>query len=227
MLPWIRKHNYSNDFFYTVYKLYAETFRAYPVTYYKINKSTSIMDDEFHNERGNIGLDSASYEKHNIGPLSGVRFDKITSFPVHNLETVQPTFDSGERGLSAHDSMTSSFSFPQIYGIRPMEGDMVDINWGMKQDGENSNFLWVVSNVNSVHFGDYLNLYKCSITPAGSTVPDLEKQIEKLYMFFEPEKKVVPLPNAVMLYKIISKMEILSKNFKTRLNQKTNLICNP
>lgn len=227
MQPWIRKHNYSQDFFYTAYKLYAETHPSYPVDYYKINKDMSIMDDEYHEERGTPKMDSASYEKHNVGELSGVKFDKILSFPVHGLDAVQPSSESGERGgLSAYDSMVSKIDIPQIYNFTPIEGDAVDINFGLKQDGKNNDFMWVISKIDYAHFGDYLNIFRCTIVPAHFLTYDIEKQLNNIYMFFEPEKNVLPVSNATFLYKIISKMETNSRIMSDNFNKKINMIIN-
>jgi len=198
-LPWLRRFNYHSDYFHYVYELYATEYPAYPITYYSMDYDNSILEDQY--------LDGGTYEKNGLGPLSGKKWKKIMMFPVHNIEQIQPSFDPSEKGLILRDSETSSFTFPDVYGMKPVEGDFIIFDQGFMQQDINIKPMFVVSGLSLAHYGDYLNIYKCTVRVVGDFRSTIEQQISSYHMFLEFDKKIHRVDNAHIL------LEMERKNF--------------
>lgn len=211
---YVRKHNYSRDFFHTVYERYITTYPAYPITYYAVDKSATIWeDDKF---RG------GNYEKNGVGELSGKKFKKIYDLPIFQLTSIQPSFDSGDLGITPKMSLQGSFSLPTIYGLNPTMEDVIDLNFGFQTDGNSKKVLYIISNIDTAHHGDEFNLYKCDIQVAAFTLLDIELQLSEIWRFYEPSKSILPATNANMLYKIIQRSEAVSDDLKAMFHKKTS-----
>jgi hypothetical protein len=216
MRPWIRRYNYIEDYFHTVYEYYISHYPAYPVNYYSLDFDNSIYDDDM--------LLGGSYEKTGVGELSGIKFKKIISLPVFGTQAVQPSPDSAEDGgLHSSNSMMSSVLIPQIYDLKPVENDVLDINFGFKNTSKYTRALFIVTNVNLAHHGDQLNLYYLNLQIARFEKNELEKQISSYWQFYEPTKKILKLKNANLLTKITVKAEQNIENLKNCFDEKVNL----
>ncbi len=203
--PWIRKYNYISDYFYTVYEHYIKQYPAFPVNYYRLNTEESVYDEN--------QLGGGSYEKLGVGEDSGFVWDKILMLPVFGLEQVFIQQDSGEvGGMNFRESMVSVLNIPDIYGFKPLENDIIDISFGIKNTRNYTRAMYVVSNVSPAHFGEQLQLYRCDIRVAPIEKADLEKQIHQYYMFYEPSKEVLPITNATVLTKLTTRAEALNSN---------------
>lgn len=202
-----RKYNYIQDYFSTVYELYLKTHPAYPINYYAVDTSSTIwQDDEFR---------AGTYEKDGIGELSGKKFKKILELPIFQLTAIQPTLDSGEYGLTTKSSMQGSFVLPQAYNLKPTPGDFVDISYGLKNTGNPTKVMYIITNLEYAHYGDEFNLYKCTIQVAAPCRVDVEKHVSSIYRFYEPSKSIIPASNASILYKMIARAENISESMKS------------
>jgi len=195
-LPCIRKYNYIEDYFHTVYELYAEEYvSAYPVTYYSINKEDTIWENEH--------INGGSYEKQGVGEWSGVKWRKIIMMPVFGVEQLNMTQTSDERGgMTFQDGMTTQIIFPSLYGLTPVENDIVDLSFGIKHPAKNQKGLFTIGNINISHQGDYFQIYQCRMRVSPFKKPDLEKQVNEDWMFYEHDKIIVPLEKGLMLTKL-------------------------
>lgn len=215
MLPWIRRYNYIEDYFYTSYQLWVDLYSAYPITYYSLDFENSILDDDV--------LISATYEKIGVGELTGMRWKKINLLPVFGVEQIQPTGDSGEKGMGFQQSMYSSVSFPSVYGLKPCEWDVIDLNLGFKSSSVKISPIFVVSNVNLAHQNNYFNIYQCRLAVAPFTLVDIEKQVSSYYSFLEHEKKIFPLEISNSLLRIYERFEKVSNNLKNLFDDRSGL----
>lgn len=207
-LPFLRKYNYIEDYFHTVYELYAEEYvSAFPVTYYSIDKENTVWDD--------TEILGGSYEKQGVGEWSGVKWKKIIMFPVFGIEQVSMNQVSDERGgMTFLDGMTTQIVFPSMYGLKPIENDVVDMSFGIKHPAINQKGLFTIGNVNISHQGDYFQIYQCRMRVSPFKKPDIEKQISSDWMFYEHDKIIVSLDKGQML----TKLQITSIDLSNTLN---------
>lgn len=215
MLPWIRRYNYIEDYFYTSYRLYIELYHAYPITYYSLDFENSIIDDEH--------LMAMNYEKIGVGKLSGIKWKKINLLPVFGVEQIQPSQNSGDKGMTYHESMYSSIAFPSIYGLKPTEWDIVDLNLGFRSSSIKISPLFVVSNINLAHQNDYFQIYQCRLSVAPFDLTMLEKQISSYYTFLEHEKRIFPIDVSNCLLNIHERFENVAGNLRNLFNHKTGM----
>lgn len=210
--PWLRQYNYIQDYFTTVYELYAPLYPAYPVDYYSLDFNNSIME---HN-----GLHAGTYEKYGVGQLSGAVWKKINLLPVHVIEQIIPSIDSGEQGMTSHESMPSQIVFTSLYGIVPVEWDVVDLSFGFKTKAINIRPLFNITQVNLAHQGDFYQIYQCRLQVAPFDRNEIETQISSHWKFDNHEKRVFPIETSNFLLNMQSRTEELSIRLKGLFNNK-------
>jgi len=203
MQPWIRRFNYFSDYYNTVYNQYANVYPGFPITYYSVDWSSSVYD---------IKLMAGSYEKNGVGSLTGIVFKKILFLPVFGIEQITPTNTGSERGLTMHDSETSTISFSSEYNLKPYEWDVIHFSQGfMSPDNNDNGPVFVVKNTNPATYGN-MTMWNCQIKVAPYTLGDIKKQISSEYMFLEFTKKIHRLDTAMILLKLQQRSESLSEN---------------
>lgn len=188
--PWIRSYNYQEDYFRTLYEIYSEHYIAcYPVTYYSLDVDNTIWDSE----KANAG----SYEKGGVGELSGVKWKRIQFLPVFGVENVSMQQESNERGgMTFRDGASTQILFPSVYGLKPLEGDVVDLSFGYKNSSVSQHkMLFTINNINQAHMGDFFQVYQCQLKMAPFNKESIEKQLSSYWAFYEHEKTIVPLTN--------------------------------
>jgi len=195
-LPFLRRYQYIEDYFYTVHQLYADRYvPSYPVTYYSLDTENTVWDDD--------QIHGGSYEKLGVGELSGVVWKKIQMLPVFGVEPISFNPETGERGgITLRDSATTQIVFTSLYGLVPLEGDVVDLSFGYTKDNITMKMLYTVNNINLAHQNEYLQIYQLQLRMAPFNVDELEKQISSDWMFYEHEQTILPLENANLLLKL-------------------------
>jgi len=213
MENYIRKYNYIKDYYETVYDLYAENYPGYPVTYYALDNENSVMDRE--------NLMAGAYERQGVGKLSGFLWRKISMLPVFGIEQIQPTQDSGEKGLTYQQSENTQISFPSKYNFRPSENDIIHFSQEfLKKAALDIKPLFVVSNVNLATYGE-ITMYQCVLKPAPFSRDELEKQISSYWMFMNLDKKIHRADNAQLMLRLQNKSEQLSDRLRTLFHDPT------
>lgn len=214
LTPWIRNFNYIQDYYSIVYKIYSECYIAsYPVTYYSINMEKSIFDDE---------LNTFSYLKDNVGSLSGIRFNKISMFPVYGIEQIRPTFSSSEKGgITYSEGVLTKIVFPSVYGLKPLEGDYVDLSFGYGGEVFLNNMIYLVNSVSIVHQGVTFQLYQLDLRVSNVIKSQLEQQVVEDFMFYEFNKRILPLSNVTYLLKIYKRLSDVSNSINSLFDNKT------
>lgn len=213
MLPFLRSYNYIEDYFRTLYEIYSKEYTAaYPVTYFSTDLTSSVWDTD--------QLNAGAYEKGGVGELSGVKWKRIQMLPVFGVESVQMNQESGEKGgMSFREGASTQIVFPSLYGLTPLEGDVVDLSFGYKTSTMKTKMLFTVNNINPAHQGDFFEIYQLQLKMAPFTREELEKQVSSDYMFYELEQAILPLPNVRRLLK-------LQENSVTLTNQANRLFNN-
>jgi len=212
MQPWLREYNYIQDYFTTAYSIYEKLYPAYPATYYSFDMDNSVLE--------NTKLYAGTYEKIGVGTLSGAVWKKMELLPVSSIEEVQPVTESNEYGMSTFESMPTQLTFPSTYGLKPLEWDVVDLNYGFKTKSIKLRPLFVVTQVNMAHMGDFYQLYQCRLQVAPFTRDMLEKQISSYWKFDNHEKRLFLLENANFLLNMQTRAESLSARLKVLFNNK-------
>jgi hypothetical protein len=206
---WIRDFNYIQDYFNTSYEYYSSVYSAYPVHYYSLDISNTVWESE--------NLMAGSYEKGGVGELSGVQWKKILFLPVYGVETIQPTINNSEKGQTYHDSLSSNITFPEGYGLRPMEGDIIDLNIGLTETVPHDKPLFIVTSVNLAHPGTEKQLWQCRIKVVGFGSSQLDKQVNQYYMFIPSNNKIIRLDQANFISNVNSKItdvvNVLNQSF--------------
>lgn len=200
---WVRTYNYIEDYFKTVYELYAGAYIAsYPVMYYSLDMEKSVYDDML-----NLG----SYEKLGVGSLSGMKWKKIYYLPVFAIEQVRPDLVPSERGVLMSE-LTTRLVLPSNYGIKPIEGDAVDLSFGYLSPLTKVKMLYVVSSISLAHQCDHYQLYQLGLKDAPFNVDKIDKQVSEHLLFYDLDKRIIPLSSGIELMKIVSKIENLIRN---------------
>jgi len=206
MQPWIRRYNYISDYYNTVYDTYSKVYPGFPITYYSIDWQESIYDKK---------LMAGSYEKNGVGSLSGIKFKKILLLPVFGIEQINPNNSGGERGLTMHETETSTVSFSSNYGLIPYEWDIVHFNQNfMSPDNNDDGPVFVVRNTNPATHGRMV-MWNCQLKVAPYRLGDVKKQISSEYMFLEFTKKIHRLDTAAILLKLQQRSGSLSENLRS------------
>ena len=163
-----------------------------------------------------------SYEKGGVGELSGVVWKKIFMLPVFGVETVQMNQSSGEQGgMVFHENAQTQIVFPSLYGLKPLEGDVVDLSFGYKTETVNTKMLFTVNNINLAHQGDFFQIYQLRLSMANFTKEEIDKQISEQWMFYEHEKKILPITNVRRLLKLQKKSVDLTKKLNCLFDSQT------
>jgi len=205
MQPWIRRYNYISDYYNTVYDTYTNVYPGYPVTYYSVDWSNSVYD---------TNLMAGSYEKNGVGSLTGIKFKKILLLPVYGIDQITPSNNGGEKGLTLHDTETSTVSFSSDYGLKPYEWDVIHFSQGfMSPDNNDNGPVFVVRNTSPATYGRMTH-WKCDIKTAPYTLGDVKQQISSEYMFLEFTKQIHRLDTAAILIKLQQRSDSLSENLK-------------
>jgi len=201
---WIRIYNYIEDFFKLIYDIYGTAYIAsYPVTYYSIDMKNSVLDND--------ELLSGSYEKGGVGPLSGVRWKKIYMLPIYSVDQVRMDYQSSDRGIIYEPS--SQFILPSLYGIQPLENDVVDLSYGYLKPHQldEVKMLYSVTSVNLAHQSDYFQLYLINLKNSPFDKYQIDKQVSGHYQFYDLAKKILPASNAIKLLDLQNKIVFMSK----------------
>lgn len=194
MQQWERLYSYINDYWYLVYKYYADVANACLATYYNLDKENSVYDGE--------KILGGSYEI--LGDLSGLRWKKILLFPCFFVEEVSPTRDLSEKGMLKPAS--TSIVFPSVYGVEPYTHDYVKFHQELIQPTKDIHPLYEVTGVDLTTTGD-VTFYKAKLESSKNTVDEIEKQLSYIYAFHEPTKKIYSLNIAIFLSRLIEKMQ--------------------
>lgn len=197
-----RLYDYIHDYQRLVYDKYSKLGIAYPVTYYNINSSKTVWEDE--------KIFGGAYEK--IGNLSGIKWDRYSLIPVYFSEEISTIFDGSEVGyVKANETR---ITIPSSYGITPYPNDIIKLEQAFLRPTNDIYPVFIVAGVEKSVNTD-LTFWKLKIEIVQSrTVDEVEEQLEDTYVFFDYTKKIYTVPQSTFLTRMLVKNE----EIKGRLN---------
>jgi len=198
-----RLYSYIHEFQSLVQDYYSKHGIAYLVTYYNINTSETVWDND--------KIFGGAYER--IGDLSGVKWNKYLLIPVYFSEEISTAFDGSENGYLKMNETT--ITIPGTYGITPYPGDIIKLEQDyLSTDSTNTYPIFVVSGI-EIYPNTNKRFWKLRLEVFQSkTTEELDEHIENIYSFFNYTKKIYSIPQATFLTRMMIKCE----NTTDRLN---------
>jgi hypothetical protein len=199
-----RIYEYIYEYWKEIYDIYGKHAIAYLATYYNIDTSATVWDNE--------NLMGGYYEK--IGPLSGVKWNKYLLLPVYYIEETDTIFDAQDIGYV--NEKGTGFVIPSSYGITPYPNDMikVDQTFLFNNPSKDINPLYCVTGAQKQSPFDK-TFWKLKLTIEESkTTTQLDLQVSNTYIFYDYDKNIHTVSDAQTLTKMLSKVSILRSNLK-------------
>lgn len=200
---WSRLYGYIEEYHRLVYDVYSKHAVAFLTTYYNINKTETVWEDE--------KLFGGAYER--IGDLSGIKFDKYLLLPVYFPDEVSTSFDGQEIGMIKMNQ--STITIPSSYGLTPYPGDLLKFDQTFLRSNDNTYPVFVVGGI-EIHPNTDYRFWKLKIETFQSlTTTQIDTQVADNYVFFDYDKKIHTVEDATMLVDILSKIETLKERISS------------
>jgi len=205
-----RIYDYYVDYWKLLYDFYSKHGQAYLVTYYNLDTEKIIWDNKY--------LMGGYYEK--IGDLSGVRWKKILTLPVYFIGETETIFDAQEIGYVTEGR--TEFVIPSSYGITPYPNDIIKLYQNYIQSNDKY-ALYCVEGIQKQTSGDK-TFWKCSgKIEQSKTTTQIDQQISEILIFYDYDKKIHQVSNALMMTKLLSKNEIIKNRLNKLFDQNSGL----
>lgn len=205
-----RIYDYFQDYWTLLYDYYSKHGQAYLVTYYNIDVSETVWDNE--------NLMGGYYEK--IGQYSGVRWKKILTLPVYFIEETDTIFDAQEIGY-VNEGKTG-FVIPSSYGITPYPNDILKLYQG-NLDNDDRYALFVVTGVQKQSPNDR-TYWKCQCNVEQSRITtEIDRQVTDLLVYYDYDKKIHQVLDSMVMTRLLSKNETIRENLKALFDQNSGL----
>jgi len=197
MQKYTRLYDYIHEYQRLVYDIYSKHGIAFLVTYYNINPTETVWDNE--------NLMGGSYER--VGELSGVKWDKYLLLPIYFTDEISTIFDGQDIGLIKENE--TNIVMPSTYNITPYANDKVKLEQAYLRP---TNDIYPLFNVTGIEKSTNTDrsFWKLKIEVEQSiTVTQLEEQLNQVYTFYEYDKKIHTISDAATLTRMLSKNEDL------------------
>jgi len=208
-----RQYDYIYEYWKLIYDTYSKHAIGYLVTYYNIDTTATIWDNE--------DLMGGSYEK--IGALSGLKWNKYLLIPAYFIEETDTVFDAQDIGYV--NEGFSGLVLPSSYGITPYPNDIVklDQNYLMNDPTKDTYAMYSVTGVQKQSPADktYWKL-KLSVEQSRTTT-ELDKQVSNNYVFYEYDKKIHSVSESQTMTKMLAKSGTLRSNLKNLYDENSGL----
>ncbi len=207
---WTRLYDYIEEYQYLVYEYYSKDAIAFLVTYYHLNKDETVWDD--------TDLFGGYYEK--IGDLTGVKWDKILLLPIFFIEDVMTNFDatveSGQIKLNE-----TSIVIPSEYGFTPYPNDIIKFDQHYLRPELDNYPLFSVTGV-EVGPNTDRRFWKLKIeTEQSRTTEEVDQQVVGLYTFFDYDKKIHTVDDALIMTTILEKNQLIGTKLTEKFDQRS------
>lgn len=202
MQNWNRLYSYIHDYQNLLYDFYSKHAVAFLTTYWNLNRQDTIWDDE--------SLLGGAYER--LGDLTGIKFNKYLLLPIYFPDEISSPFEGTEIGQNKEQETT--IVFPSTYGINPYPGDFVKLEQQFMRPTNNTYPIFVVGGV-EIHPNTDRRFWKMKIQVYESeTTEQLDNQTEDVFVFFDYDKKIHPLEEAITLARMMEKSATLKRRLK-------------
>jgi len=207
---WERIYDYIHEYQHLVYEYYAKDAHAFLVTYYHLNKSETVWDDEF--------AMGGAYEE--IGDLTGIRWNKILLLPVFWIEEITSTrFDASEIGQNKLNETT--LVIPSEYGFTPYPHDIIKFEQDYLQQDVHQYPLFHVTGVEIAPNTDRRFWHLYIETDQSRRIEEVDNQTVETYSFLDYDKKIHTLENAQKLLLLMDCNKKLRDELKKNYDQNT------
>jgi hypothetical protein len=206
-----RVYDYIHEYQRLVYDFYSKHSISFLTTYYHINQSETIWEDE--------NLFGGPYEK--VGELSGVRWDKILLLPVYFPDEIQTAFDGQDIGYVKENLTT--ITIPSTYGFTPLPNDKIKLEQDYLKSTNNIYPIFSITGVEKSTNTDrvFWKLH-CEVEQS-ITDTKLDLQVIDSYVFFEYDKQIHTIENAEFMTKLLAKSETLRDTTRSLFDKNSGL----
>jgi len=206
-----RIYDYYYEFWKTIYEVYARQGIAYKTTYYRINTTDTVWD----NDSGFGG----PYEI--IGPLSGLKWDKILFLPIYFISELASQWDARPEGFINPGEI--DITIPSDYGFTPLVGDMLKLDEYYIDKARDDNPIFIISGIKKQTHQDlaYWQVH-CNLRES-KTTEDLDLQVKNTLVFYDYDKKIHTLNDSISLTRILNKNQIISDRLKHLYDRNSGL----
>lgn len=202
MQNYSRLYEYIHEYQRLVHDYYSKHGIAFLVTYYNIDSTNTVWDDE--------NLLGGSYER--IGNLTGMKFRKILNLPVYWIDEIQSIFDGQQIGYIKEGA--STLVFPSTYGFTPYPGDFIKFEQSYMRPTNDTYPIYVVGGVEKSSNTDRV-FWKTNIQVRESIkTTEIDPQVTDVLSFVDYDKKIHRLDDAASITRLLLKNTNLSQKLK-------------
>lgn len=202
MQKYERLYGYVHEYQQLVYSYYSKHAVAFLTTYYNINTTETVWEDQ--------NLLGGAYEE--IGEYSGIKFNKTLLLPVYFIDEISTVFSGEETGLIKEGE--TSIIIPSSYGITPYHRDLVKLEQEYLRPTNDIYPVFVVSGV-EIHPNTDRRFWKLKLeTFQSKTTTEVDSQVENTYVFHDYDKKIHTLEDATTLTRLLDKNNSLRETLK-------------
>jgi len=202
MQKYERLYFYIQEYQKLVYDYYSKDGIAFLVTYYNINSSETVWEDQ--------NLMDGAYET--VGEYSGIKWDKISLLPVYFIEEISTAFSGDETGYIKENE--TNIVIPSSYGITPLPRDIIKLEQSYMRPINDTYPLYIVTNA-EISADTDKRFWKLNLKIFQSkTTEELDAQVENNLVFYDYDKKIHYVEDAQFLTKMLYKNNLLQKELK-------------
>ena len=202
-----RTYQYIFEFQKLLYDTYSQTHVSFLVTYYNIDSTATIWEDQ--------NLLGGPYER--LGPLSGTRWNKYLLLPVYFPEEMATTFDGSESGYIKENE--GHIVIPSSYGITPYTRDIIKLDQTFLRQTNDTYPIFIVTGVEKTTNTEKA-FWRLKVEIEQSrTTNDVDLQVCNTYTYVDYIKKILSIPDALFLTKLMAKNQRLRSNLKQQYDE--------
>lgn len=197
-----RLYFYIHEYQQLVYDYYSKHGVAFLATYYNINVTETVWDDE--------NLMGGSYEE--IGDYSGMKFNKILLLPVYFIDEIPTVFSGEETGYIKEGE--TNIVIPSSYGITPYPRDLVKLEQEYLRPTNDIYPTFIVTGA-EISANTDRRFWRLKLEVFQSkTTTEIDTQLENTLVFFDYDKKIHTLEDSEFLTKLLTKNATLRGTLK-------------
>lgn len=203
-----RIYDYIHEYQDLLYNYYSKHVVAFLATYYNINITTTIWDNE--------NLMGGAYDP--VGDLSGIKRNKILLLPVFFTEDMSVSFDAQDIGYTKTSETT--LVIPSSYNLKPYPGDIIKFESSFLNPVNDNYPIYQVTGV-EIHPPTERRFWRLRTQVFQSFTTDaIESSVEQIYSFVEYDKLIHTLDDAQFISKLLVKHETLRECLKNMFDKK-------
>ena len=197
-------YTYIQEYQKIAFDIYSKHGVPYLVTYWNINKEETVWDDE-HAMGG-------PYER--VGDLHGMKYDKYLLLPIYFVEQIDNVFEGQDYGYI--NETESTIVLPYTIGIHPYPRDFIKLT-KYPTDYQNDS-MYIIEGLE--HTEGAPEYWKLRMNVEQTRKPaDVDPYVVNTYIYFDYDKKLHNVNDAMFLSKMMGKHETLRSRLKGLYDQ--------